>query len=163
VIEPQVHGDRAHALGARRLDVVHAVSAREHALDGRGDEPAHEVGARAHVDGAHDDHRDVRARELPYGERADGLQPGDQDDEVDDDRQDRPANEQVGELHQLSSGLGAVLLDGWTLLFTTTAAPGRSLNTPEVATSWPGLMPSMIATWSPCERPSFTNCCRTPR
>ena len=42
--------------------------------------------------------------------RADRLQPGDQDHQVDDDREHRPADEQVGELHQLSSGVGAGLV-----------------------------------------------------
>src|SRR6185295_3878186 len=83
-------------------------------------------------------------------------------DEVDDDREYRPTDEQVGELHQLSSGFGAVLSDGMIVLFTLTAAFGRSLNTPEVATSSPGFTPSVITTWSPCARPSFTNCWRTP-
>ena len=65
------------------------------------------------------------------------------------DRQDRPANEEIGEFHQLSSGFGAGLFEGWTSLLTCTAAPGRSLNTPEVTTSSPGLTPDSTATWSP--------------
>ena len=43
-------------------------------------------------------------------------QPRDQDHEVDDDRQDRPPDEEVGELHQLSSGFGAGLFAGLDLV-----------------------------------------------
>ena len=39
----------------------------------------------------------------------------------------------------------------------------RSLKTPEVTTSSPGLRPESTATWSPRAAPSFTNCWRTPR
>src|SRR5262249_43346699 len=163
VVELQVHGDRGHALRARRLDVVDAVRARQHALDRAGDEAAHEVGVRADVDRGHRDHRHVGARELPHGQRADRLEPGDQDDAVDADREAGPLDDELGDAHQLPAGLGDVLSDGVTALFTLTAAFGRSLNTPDVATSSPGFTPSRIATWSPSARPSFTNCWRTPR
>ena len=46
---------------------------------------------------------------------------------------------------QLSSGFGAGSLDGCTLLFTRTAAPLRSLNTPDVTTSSPGFTPEADA------------------
>jgi len=49
VVELQVHGDGAHALGARRLDVVDAVGAGDHALQRRGAEAAHQVGVGAHI------------------------------------------------------------------------------------------------------------------
>ena len=89
---------------------------------------------------------DVAARILAHAERANRLQAGDQDDQVDDDREDRPLDEEIGETHQLSSGFGARLLAGVTLLLTCTAAPFRSLNTPEVTTSSPGFTPSSTAT-----------------
>ena len=41
------------------------------------------------------------------------CKPGDQDHQVDDDREDGSLDEQVGELHQLSSGAGAGSLAGW--------------------------------------------------
>src|SRR5688572_32202523 len=44
---------------------------------------------------AHDG--DVAARVLPDAERPYRLEAGDQDDDVDDDRQDRPLDEQIGE------------------------------------------------------------------
>ena len=50
------------------------------------------------------------------------------------------------EVEALLSGLGAALLLGCTTLLTVTAAPGRSLNTPEVTTSSPDLTPVRTAT-----------------
>ncbi len=163
VVELEVHGDGADTLRARGLDVVDAVGAGDDALERRGDEATHQVGVGADVRGRDRDHRHVAARELAHARGADRLQPRDEDDEVDDDRENRPPDEEVGQPHQLSSGLGAELLLGWTALLTTIAAPVRSLNTPEVTTSWPGLTPSSTATWSPRAGPSFTNCWRTPR
>src|SRR6266571_4922212 len=102
---------------------------------------AHAIGAGADVGGRDVDHRDVAARVLPHRQRADRLQAGDQDDEVDHDRQDGPPDEEVGELHQLSTGFGAGSFEGCVALFTATAAPLRSLKTPEVTTSAPGAIP----------------------
>ena len=139
VIELQVHGDRAEALSARRFHVVDAVGAGDDPLEGRRDEPAHEIRVRADVQGRDADHGDVAARILPDAEGADRLQARNQDDQVDDDREDRSLDEKVGELHQLFSGLGFGLFAGCTLLLTSTAAPLRSLKTPDVTTSSPGL------------------------
>ena len=50
-----------------------------------------------------------------------------------------------------------------TALLTWTAAPLRSLKTPEVTTVSPDLTPEDTATWSPREAPILTNCWRTPR
>ena len=50
------------------------------------------------------------------------------------------------------------LLPGCTLLFTSTAAPLRSLNAPEVTTSSPGLSPATTPTRSPRAPSTFTNC-----
>ena len=126
------------ALRARRLHVVDAVGAGDHALERRRDEAAHEVGVRADVHGRDPDDRDVAARILPDAQRADRLQAGDQDDQVDDDRQDRPLDEQIGELHlSCPPASGAGLFAGCTLLLTWTAAPLRSLNTPDVTISSP--------------------------
>ena len=82
----------------------------------RRDEAAHEIGVRADVDRRNPDDRDVGARVLPDAERADRLEARDQDDQVDDDRQDGPLDEEIGEFHQLFSGLGAALFAGWTEL-----------------------------------------------
>ena len=74
--------------------------------------PAHEVGAGPDVGGRHADDGDVAARVLAHAQRADRLEPGDQDHQVDDDGEDRPADEDVGELHQLSSGFGRRVVRG---------------------------------------------------
>ena len=163
VIQLEMHGDRADRLRARRFHVIDAVGAGDHPLERGRDEPAHEVRIRADVCRRDFHDGDVAARVLPDRERADRLQSGDQDDQVDDDRQDGPLDEEIGELHQLFSGFAAGLLPGFTALLTSTAAPLRSLNTPEVTTSSPGLMPDITATWSPRPGPTLTNCCRTPR
>src|SRR5439155_21212539 len=145
VVEPQMNGDAAHALGAGGLDVVDAVGAGDDALERRRDKAANQVGIGAHVSGGYLDDRDVAARVLPHGERADGLEPGDQNDQVDDHCQDRPPDEKIRDRHQLSSGLGEGLLPGCTSLFTRTEAPLRSLKTPEVTTSSPDLTPESTA------------------
>ena len=60
---------------------------------------------------------------------------------------EREANDQPAGLRtHIAICLGAALFDGWTVLFTCTAAPGRSLKTPEVATSSPGFTPEATAT-----------------
>ena len=132
------------ALRARRLHVVDAVGAGDHALERRGDEAADEIGVRADVGGRDGHDRDVAAGILPHAQRADGLQARNQDHEADDDREDRPLDEHIGELHQLFSGFGVGLLAGRTLLLTRTAAPLRSLNTPEVTTSSPAFRPDTM-------------------
>ncbi len=146
VVELQVHGDRADALRARRFHVVDAVGARDDALERRRDETADEVGVGADVRRRDLDDRDVAARVLPDAQRANRLHARNQNHEADDDRQHRPLDEEIGETHQLFSGRGFGLLPGLTLLLTSTAAPLRSLKTPEVTTSSPGLMPDTIAT-----------------
>src|SRR5258707_1229509 len=80
-------------------------------------------------------------RVLPDAQRPNRLHARNHDDEVDDNREDRPLDEEIGESHQLFSGLGFASLPGLTLLLTRTAAPLRSLNTPELTTSSPGLRP----------------------
>ena len=146
VVEFEVHRDGTEALRAGRLHVVDAVRARDHTLERRRNEAAYEVGVRADVGGRDHHDGDVASGVLSDGERSDRLEPGDQDHQVDDNRQDGPSDEEIGEFHQLSSGLGAGLLPGWILLLTSTAAPLRSLKTPEVTISSPALMPEVTAT-----------------
>src|SRR5262249_10876201 len=150
-------------LGAGRFHVVDAISAGDHAFERRRDEAAYEIGVGAHVRGRHGDDRDIAAWILPDTQRADRLESCDEDDQVDDDREDRSLDEQIGELHQLFSGFGVGLFAGCTLLFTRTAAPLRSLKTPDVTISSPALMPDTTDTWSPRAGPTLTTCCRTPR
>ena len=67
---------------------------------------------------------------------ADGLQPGDHQDQVDHHRQHRPADEDVGEPH-VSGSPAAAPAQGFSFswLFTITGTPLRSLNAPWVTTS----------------------------
>ena len=159
--------DDGVALGGQqftgRITAIDAVGAGDHPLERRGDEAADEIGVGTNVHRGHADHRDVAARVLAHAQRTDRLQPRDEDDEVDDDGEDRPPDEEIREAHHRFSGVGVRSFAGRTLLFTWTAAPLRSLNTPEVTTSSPGFSPSMTATWSPRDAPTFTNCWRTPR
>ena len=93
IVDLQVNLNRAQALRAGRLHVVDAVGAGDHALDRRGNESADQVGVRADVYGRDLHHGDVAARILPHAQRANRLQAGDQDHQVDDDRQNRTLNE----------------------------------------------------------------------
>ena len=97
VVQVQVRRDRADALRAGRLHVVDPVRARDHALERRRQEPADQVGVGADVDRRNLDDGRVAAGVLPDGQRTDRLHARDQDHEVDDDREDRPSDEKVGE------------------------------------------------------------------
>ena len=85
--------DRADGLRAGRLHVVDAVGARDDALERRRDETAHEVCIRADIRRRHANDGNIAPRILPDAQRADRLQPRDEDDEVDDDREDGSSDE----------------------------------------------------------------------
>ena len=110
VVELQVDGNRAESLSAGRLHVVDTIGAGNHAFQRGGNETANQVGVRAHVHCRDLHHGDVTARILAHAERADRLQPGDQDHEVDDNREDRALNKKIGELH-----LAVLRLGRWTV------------------------------------------------
>ncbi len=99
VVQFQVDGDRADALGAGRFDEIDPVGAGNDALERRRDEAAHEVGVRADVGRRHGDVGKVAARVLPDAQRTDRLQTGDEDHQADDHRQDGAADEEVCEFH----------------------------------------------------------------
>src|SRR6202043_825372 len=109
-----------------------------------------------------------------------------QDQEADDGRQHRPADENVGELHHAacrffglcmifsenrhplfgirlyrSSGtLGAASAVGITELSISTVEPLCSVSWPEVTIMSPSLTPLSTATWSPRVEPVVTKLCR---
>ena len=118
VVELQVHGDGAGALRARRFEIINAVSAGDHALQWRGDESTHQIGVGPNVSGGDADDGNVAARILTHRERADRLQPRDQDDQTDYDGENGSLDEQIGQFHQRSSTFGDGSLDGWILLLT---------------------------------------------
>jgi hypothetical protein len=107
-VDLEPHLDRRAPLDALRLDVVDAARGRDRALERRGDEAAHQIGARSDVDRRHGDRGRLDLRVLPDVERADRLHPGDQDDQVDHQREDRTLDEEVGELHAALTGSPAV-------------------------------------------------------
>ena len=107
VVELQVHRDRAEALGTRRLHVVDPVRAGNHALQGRGNEAADQIRVGAHVNRRNLHHRDIAARILTHAERTDGLQPGNQDYQADDNREDWPLDKEVSKFHLAILGLGS--------------------------------------------------------
>jgi hypothetical protein len=94
-----VHRNRADALRAGRFHVVDAVGARDDSFKRGRNEPTHEIRIGTDIRGCDFDNRDVAARVLAHAERADRLQPGDQNHEVDDDGQNWPLDEQIRELH----------------------------------------------------------------
>ena len=154
VVDLQMHRDGAQSLRAFGFDVVDAVRAGDDALQRRGDESAHKVRVRSHIGRLDGDDGDVAARVLPHVEAANRLQTRQQNDQVDHGRHDqRRMNKSVNFmpfLRRRSSymfgGFGLASLPGWTLLLTSTAAPPRSLNTPELTTSSPSLTPEMTVT-----------------
>ena len=93
VIEFEPDGDGGQTERAAGLDVINAVGGGDGPFQRRGDEPAHQVGAGADIDGG-DGHRGVvAARILPHDERADRLEPGDQNHQVHHQGEHRPADE----------------------------------------------------------------------
>ena len=110
---------------------------------GRGDEPADQLGAGAHIDGRDRDRRIFAAGILPNVDRTDRLQAGNNDQKTDHQREDRPADEDIGKCshsaklcktnlkkvkaghpatfpNQLFSGLGSIWNSGERVLSTTT-------------------------------------------
>ena len=114
------------------------------------------------VGGRHADDRDVAARVLAHAQRADRLEPRDQDDEVDDDRQHRPADEEVGEAcisvvlglagPGLFAGLDLVVDQDRRAVAELERARGHDLLARPRRPRGP--RPGRRA-----RRPSFTNCC----
>ena len=99
VIKLQVHSDCAEALSARRLHVVDAVGAGDHALQRSRDKPANQVRVGTHVNRRDLHYCNVTAWILPHAQRADGLQAGDQNHQIDHDREDRTLDEKIRKFH----------------------------------------------------------------
>ncbi|KAF5049797.1 hypothetical protein DSECCO2_436140 [anaerobic digester metagenome] len=99
VVELEADADGREILCALGLDVVDAVGAGDGPLQGRGDEPADQIGAGADIGRGHGDHGVVAARVLAHREAEHGLQPGDDDQQIDDQGQDRATDEDIGEFH----------------------------------------------------------------
>ena len=97
VVEPEKNFDRADAGAARGFDVVDTIGAGDDALELRGDVAAYGVGAGTVVDRGDIDHRAVAARILAGVQLGVGDDADDQNDDVHHQRDDRLADEQIGE------------------------------------------------------------------
>ena len=69
------------------------------ALQRSGDEAANQVRVRADVNRRDLHHCNVTARILPHAQRSYGLQAGNQDHQIDDDREDRTLDEKIRKFH----------------------------------------------------------------
>ena len=151
VIEPQRHGDGADAALADRVHVVDAVGLRDGIFQRRGDEARDHIGIGAVIDRGDGDERVFGARELQDRQHRIGPQAEHQDQQADDRSEHRPADKNVGELHDAaryrSSGtFGAASAVGVTELSISTVEPLCSLSWPEVTIRSPSLTPLSTAT-----------------
>ena len=99
VVEPQIDRDRAGAALAGRRHVVDAVGLGDGDFERRGDEARHHVGIGAVIGGGDGHDRVLGARILQHRQRVIGAHAEHQDQQADDRSEDRPANEDVGEVH----------------------------------------------------------------
>ncbi len=100
VIEPQIGGDGADSGLAGRGQVIDAVGLGDGVFQGRGDEPGHHLGIGAVIRGGNGDHRVLGARILQHRQRSGRAQPQHQDHQADHHGQNRPPDEDVGEIHR---------------------------------------------------------------
>src|SRR5262249_34491113 len=138
---------------ALRGHVIDAHGLGDRVLQGRGDEAGDHVRIGTVIGRRHGDDGVLGERELPHRERLAGAQADHQDHQADDGRENRPLDEDIGEMHgsppYWSAGAGWASNFGSSLLSTTTETPLRSLIWPATTTVSPFLTPSRIATWSP--------------
>ena len=116
-VEPEVEGDRRHILLRGRDQGVDALAARDRLLDRRGDEALDHVGGGAGISGRDGDRRVRRLRKLADLQLVPRHAADEQDEQADDRRQHRPADEEVGE---------GVHLSAITVSASRAAAAGRS-------------------------------------
>ncbi len=100
-IEPDIGGDRAGALDRARGQVVDALGGRHRLRQRCGDEALHQVGRGAGIDRGDGDRRVRELRVLPDRQLHHRAQPDQEDQQADDQRQHRSADEDIGERHGL--------------------------------------------------------------
>ena len=100
-VQPDIGGDRAGALNRIRGQVVDAFGRRHRLRQGRGDKALHQVGRSAGIDRGDSDRRVRQLGKLPDRQPHHRPQSDQQDQEADDQRQHRAADEDVGERHDL--------------------------------------------------------------
>ena len=138
-------GQRHDAVARRSArHVKHVLDAIDFLFDGRGDGFSEHFRVRARIHGAHDD-----GRRCDFGILRDGQlehrDPAHQhDDDGNDRRENRAANEEVGKVHFVSSG------------FASTTTPGRTRNSPSTMTCSPGFSPSFTTRRPSIMGPIFT-------
>jgi hypothetical protein len=92
VVELETRGDQRKPEHAFGFDILDAVGGGDGPFNGAGDESAHDVGARTNVDWDNNNRRILAARVLPNAERTPRLQPGDNHQQIDHDRENRAAH-----------------------------------------------------------------------
>ena len=97
LIQLQSHRHGADAGTTRRFDVIDTADGRDGALDRRREKTAHGFGARAVIDRRDDDRRALDVRVLLHGERGQRPPSHEHDGEIDDHREYRVPDEQIGE------------------------------------------------------------------
>ena len=90
VIQFQVDTDRARPLLAGRLHVVDPIRTGDRLFQGRSQKTSHQIRVRAVVDCRDGDHRQIAPRILANIDAANRLVPGDENNQIDDRRHDRP-------------------------------------------------------------------------
>ena len=88
--------DGRNALGTRRLEVVNAVRRGDRPFERGGNEAADQVGIGADVDGGDGDRRAFTDRKLAHVQREVGLDAGDNDHQIDHDREHRTVDKDIG-------------------------------------------------------------------
>ena len=99
VVQAQARRDRADAGAAGRAQVVDALRLRDRGLERRGDEAGDDVGIRTVVGRGHGDRGDLGLRILAHRQRAERAQAEHEDQDADDHRQHRLADEDIGKGH----------------------------------------------------------------
>ncbi len=126
----ELHVDADDARRRRRLrgDVVDVLGRRHRGRDRRGDEALDQVGRGARIDGGDRHHRLLDLGVLADRQVEDALEAEEEDEGGEDGREDRPADEELGEMHRPAPQSGrrvAAVPLGLTVLSTTTRAPPR--------------------------------------
>ena len=100
VVQTQVRRDGAHALRARRGEIVDAVRLGDGVFERGRDEAGHELGIGPRIHGHDRDHRILGFRILAHRQQIDRPQAQDQDQEAHHGGKDGPAHEDVCKFHK---------------------------------------------------------------
>ena len=143
------------------LEVIHAADRRDHALDRRGEKAAHGLRARAVVDRRDEDRRALDLRILLDRQSRQRPPADEHDDQIDDHREHRVPDENVGERAHVTVLVACVIWRSFPVrsrpasvaCAIATSTVSRSLNDPDAATCSPAASPARISTSSPSIAP----------